>query len=164
MGAGQPTPGRTEERAMRGMTPHTWPGLAILALALALSGCGSSADGAGCSESTLKGNYVWAYDGFQVMGETATQRIPLAYAGRDVWNGNGTMTGVGSGSVNGVPDGLVTTTGTYTLEADCTGALTQVDALGNTTHWDLFVLNNGALITYVQTDAGWVASGTEQRQ
>jgi hypothetical protein len=135
-----------------------------LLIALASGGCGSTADGAGCTESTLKGNYVYAYDGFQVMGETAAQRIPFAFAGRDVWHGDGTMSGVGSGGTNGVQDGATTYTGTYTLGADCTGSLVFTDSTGTSTHWDLYVLNNGSLINYVQTDPGFVAAGSEQRQ
>jgi hypothetical protein len=135
-----------------------------LFVALASGGCGSTADGAGCTEATLKGNYVYAYEGFQVMGETAAQRIPFAFAGRDVWHGDGTMSGVGSGGTNGVPDGVSTYTGTYTLGADCTGSLVFTDSTGNATHWDLYVLNNGSLINYVQTDPGFVASGSETRQ
>lgn len=138
--------------------------IGALLVALACAGCGSTADGAGCSEATLKGNYVYAYDGFQVMGDTAAQRIPFAYAGRDVWNGDGTMSGIDSGGVNGVPDGVGAVTGTYTLGPDCTGTLVVTDANGDTTHWDLYVLNNGSLIQYVQTDPGFVAAGSEHRQ
>ncbi|MDX2166307.1 MAG: hypothetical protein SF182_04565 [Deltaproteobacteria bacterium] len=138
--------------------------MGLLVLWLLLGGCGSSADGAGCTAATLKGSYVYAYDGFQVMGETAAQRIPFAFAGRDIWHGDGTMAGTGSGGTNGVPDGVASYTGTYSLDADCTGSLIYTDGSGHATHWDLYVLNNGALISYVQTDAGFVAAGTEQRQ
>jgi len=134
----------------------------LLGLCLAANGCNSSASGSGCSEATLKGTYVWAYDGFQITGDQAAQRVPLAFAGRDVWNGDGTMTGAGSGGINGAI-ARTTANGVYVLNADCTGTLTQTDSEGVVSHWDLYVLNDGALLTYVETDEGYVASGVEQR-
>jgi hypothetical protein len=136
--------------------------IVLLGLAGTLAGGGRPAAATGCSQATLKGAYVWAYDGFQVSGALATQRVPLAYAGHDVWNGDGTMTSVNSGGVNGV-FASATATGTYTLNADCSGTLTYVDSVAGASHWDIYALNDGSVFMYVATDAGTVAAGSAHR-
>lgn len=69
-------------------------GVLLMGLTLGWAGCGGSeANGAGCAESTLKGSYVYAQDGFTISGDTATQRTPFAQGGRELFGGDGTMSG-----------------------------------------------------------------------
>jgi len=58
----------------------------------------------------------------------------------------------------------VTSTGTYTLEADCTGSSIFIDDVtGETSHFDHFVGRDGDELTFIQTDPGVVAGGSERR-
>ena len=78
-----------------------------------------------CSVATLRGTYIYSYDGF-IIGEGGEQQ-PFAFSGIESYDGAGTMTGIFSGSTNGVIDEDVFYTGTYTVNADCTSELTTVD-------------------------------------
>jgi hypothetical protein len=44
--------------------------------------------------------------------------------------------------------------GTYTLDADCTGTMTLEGQLGGTAHWDVFVTNDGKKGRMIRTDSG----------
>ena len=44
--------------------------------------------------------------------------------------------------------------GTYTINADCTGAMTMDGQLGGTAHWDIFVTGDGKKGRMIRTDAG----------
>jgi hypothetical protein len=57
----------------------------------------------------------------------------------------------------------LTTTGTYTLNADCTGTQEGVGATGAVTHYELVVAKNGDSVGLLRTDAP-VLSGTLVRQ
>ena len=115
----------------------------------------------GCSNATLQGTYLFAYSGLQIVDG---QQVPFVFAGQDRLNGDGTLTGVNSFSVNGAISKNVTYTGTYTVNSDCTGALTTVDdGTGETAHFDLFLGHDGDALSFVQTDSGFVAAGIERR-
>lgn len=43
--------------------------------------------------------------------------------------------------------------GTYTLNADCTGAMVMDGQLGGTAHWDIFVTTDGKKGRMIRTDA-----------
>ena len=112
-----------------------------------------------CSLATLRGTYIYAYDGFNVENG---QRFPFAFAGQEVYYGDGTMTGVHSASTNGTITRDIPYTGTYTVNRDCTGTLTTTEELG-TFHYDQFVGPKGNEFSWVATDPGVVASGFERR-
>jgi hypothetical protein len=114
-----------------------------------------------CSEATLRGTYIYSYDGFNV-GEGGEQQ-PFAFSGIESYDGAGRMAGIFSGSSNGVIDEDVLYTGTYTVNADCTSELTTVDPVAGELHFDQFVDPSGDEFTFVQTDQGVVASGSERR-
>jgi hypothetical protein len=114
-----------------------------------------------CSVATLRGTYAYSYDGF-IIGAGGEQQ-PFAFSGIESYDGAGTMTGIYSGSTNGVIDEDVFYTGTYTVNPDCTSELTNVDPVAGETHYDQFVDPSGDEFTFVQTDEGVVASGSERR-
>jgi hypothetical protein len=89
-----------------------------------------------CSKATLRGTYIYSYDGFTV-GQGGEQQ-PFAFSGIESYDGAGTMTGIFSGSTNGVIDEDVFHTGTYTVNADCTSELTTVDP-AEEAHYDQFI-------------------------
>jgi hypothetical protein len=104
---------------------------------------------------------LFAYTGFQIVDG---QQIPFVFAGQDRVNGEGSLTGVNSFSVNGAVSQSVTYTGTYTVNPDCTGTSTTVDdGTGEIAQFDLFFGRDGDAISFVQTDPGFVAASIERR-
>jgi hypothetical protein len=122
-------------------------------------GYAQDAEGTGtatCSVATLKGTYLFAYDGLEIKDN---DQVPFAFAGYEVYNGNGNVQGVASASVNGEITRNEPFSGTYTVNADCTGTITYTDG----THYDQFIAPDGSLVTFVQTNPGTVAAGFELR-
>ena len=112
-----------------------------------------------CSLATLRGTYIFGYEGFNLENGMP---IPVAFAGQEVYYGDGTMTGVYSASVNGQITRNIPYTGTYTVNGDCTGTLTTTEEIG-TFHYDQFVGPKGDEFSWVATDPGIVAAGFERR-
>ena len=137
--------------------------LAVAAVGLGIADVGMSGAGEGCGPRTLKGSYVYALSGFKTGGETAAQRTPFGQAGREMFNGDGTMSGVGTASFNG-KTARTTYKGTYTMNADCSGTVTFTDNQGQASNYDIFADHGGASFTYVQTDAAIVSAGWERRE
>lgn len=117
----------------------------------------------GCTAGALKGAYIFALSGFKTAGESAAQRTPFAQSGREIFNGDGTMSGVSTASMNGTIVRL-TYKGTYTVKPDCSGTVTFTDSQGQVANYDIFATPSGESFTYVQTDASVVSAGWERRQ
>jgi hypothetical protein len=117
-------------------------------------------DGAKCSEATLHGMYLAAYDGVEITGN---DQVPLAVAGHDVFNGNGKVVSVFTANLNGeIVFSKEEFSGKYTVKADCTGTLTYPAPLN--VEMDLFIAPDGSIFTFVQTKPPeQVASGFELR-
>jgi hypothetical protein len=122
------------------------------------------AAGAKCSEATLHGRYLLAYDGFEIEGKN---QGPFAVAGHAVFDGNGNVDQVFSSNFNGQVFRKVPITGTYTVKADCTGTSTFPDGV---THLaDLFIAPDGSMYTFVQIKppeqvaSGFTLRGTAKR-
>jgi hypothetical protein len=114
-----------------------------------------------CSLATLKGTYVAAPTGFQIV---RNDRVPFAIAVVQTFDGKGRTQGVFSANVNGnVVAHQVRFTGTYTVKPDCTGTQTLMPAPGNANHYDTFTTPDGSLITSVQTDPGVVSASVLSR-
>jgi hypothetical protein len=113
-------------------------------------------NGAKCSEATLRGTYLFAVDGFDIK---ENDRVPFAVAGYEVYDGNGKREGVASGNVLGEVFRNERFSGTYTVEADCTGTFTSPDG----TQVDLFIAPDGSMFTFVEVDPGVVGSGFKLR-
>jgi hypothetical protein len=116
-----------------------------------------STKGPHCTLATLKGTYLYENGGVEIGGSTPG---PLSGAGAETYNGKGGITFIGSGSSNGTAFHFQTGTGTYTVNPDCTG--TEVDT-NPTAHYDTFIDPTGNQYTWVETDPGIVAQGTEYR-
>ena len=109
-----------------------------------------------CSEATLRGTYLTAYDGVEIKGN---HQAPFAVAEHDVFDGNGNVNGVFSANFNGDITRKEPFSGTYTVKADCTGTSTF-----NSEQYDLFIAPDGSMYTFVQTNPPeFVASGFELR-
>jgi hypothetical protein len=122
--------------------------LVVGAAALTTVGAGYAKDEdasrAKCSEATLDGTYLFASDGVEIKGN---DQLPFAYAGYEVFDGNGKVNQVFSANLNGKITRNETLSGTYTVEADCTGTATYADG----TRFDQFIAPDGSELTFVQT-------------
>ena len=107
-----------------------------------------NAAGAKCSEATLHGMYLLAYDGVQIRGDN---KGSFAVAGHAVFDGNGKVDQVFSANFNGtVSQNEELKGGTYTVKANCTGTSTFISG-GETFLADLFIAPDGSMYTFVQT-------------
>jgi hypothetical protein len=97
-----------------------------------------------CSKATLDGMYLFAADGVEIKGD---EQLPFSYAGYEVFDGNGKVKQVFSANLNGKIIRNETISGTYTVEADCTGTATYADG----TRFDQFIAPDGSKLTFVQT-------------
>ena len=102
-------------------------------------------EAAKCSEATLDGTYLFAADGVGIKGN---EQLPFAYAGYEVFDGNGKVNQVFTLNINGkkvIRNESIS--GTYSVEADCTGTATYADG----TREDHFIAPDGSELTFVGT-------------
>jgi hypothetical protein len=135
--------------------------LVVGAAALTTVGAGYAKDEdasrAKCSEATLDGTYLFAYDGFVIKDN---EKVPFANAGYDVFDGQGKVKSVFSANENGKITRNESVSGTYTVKADCTGTATYADG----TRYDQFIAPDGSKLTFVQTKPSeLVTAGFELR-
>ena len=97
-----------------------------------------------CSEATLKGTYLFAQNGVELKGN---DQRPVAIAGYEVFDGNGKVKGVDSSNFNGEITRNEHFSGTYSVNADCTGTATYSDG----TRYDQFIAPDGSILTFVLT-------------
>jgi hypothetical protein len=103
-----------------------------------------NASRAKCSEATLKGTYLFAQNGVEIKGD---EQRPVAIAGYEVFDGNGKVKGVDSSNFNGEITRNERFSGTYSVNADCTGTATYSDG----TRYDQFIAPDGSILTFVLT-------------
>lgn len=119
--------------------------LVIIASSLALN-----ASAASCSNKSLKGTYLYSNEGY-------INSQPAAQSGKEIYDGKGniTLSYADGGS------SILTATGTYTINSDCTGSSSYTDG----TKYNIFVAPNGSTFSFtlVSPNAGTVQSGTETR-
>jgi hypothetical protein len=113
-----------------------------------------------CSLATLNGTYVFANDGFQMIGG---KEVPFSSAGQEKYDGNGHMNGVFSGVTGQSVSHQIRYTGTYSITPECLMTLTFTDTTGVTSHYDQYVSPDGRFFSFAQTDPGFVTSGWEVR-
>lgn len=99
-----------------------------------------------CSLATFKGGFLG-----QQQGVTAAGGInPSPGVPSQLW-----VSVIGDGLGN-TAEALLSgsTSGTYTVNADCTGTLTFANPLGNSETWDFVISGNGRTIYAIRTDSG----------
>jgi hypothetical protein len=111
--------------------------------------------GARCSLATLNGTYIMQAQGIQVGGNAPG---PFGYASISTYDGKGGTRATYSGSFNGFILRNQLLTGTYTVNADCTGTETADLGGGVLAHYDNFLSPTGNMYTAVQTDSGVVVT------
>ena len=102
---------------------------------------------ASCEVHTLRGSYLFATHGFNIVGGVA---VPKAILEGIDFNGDGTLVATFvTVSINGTIIRASGTLGTYTVQASCQGTLTFAD--GNS--FDTFVEPTGKQLWMIQTVA-----------
>jgi hypothetical protein len=120
-----------------------------------------NASRAECSKATLKGTYLLAWDGVDVMGK---KQVPFAGAGYDVFDGNGNIDAIVTINSNGHVLRKVQESGTVTVKANCTGTSTYQGG-----KFDLYIAPDGSMYTFVQikpksaVTSGFELQGTAKR-
>ena len=114
-----------------------------------------NASRAKCSEATLDGTYLFAYDGFVIKDN---EKVPFASSGYEVYDGNGHVKGVYSGNFGGEIIRNQPISGTYTVKAGCTGTVRYTDG----TQSDQFLSPDGNQVAFVLTKSPeFVGGGLE---
>jgi hypothetical protein len=105
-----------------------------------------------CSLVTMRGTHGYSYSG-TVMGSS------IAAAGPITFGGAGNLSATYDVNLGGtVFHGAFT--GTYTVNADCTGTVTlQLPLLGISSHGSFVIVDNGRRTYFVGTDSGVTVSG-----
>jgi hypothetical protein len=111
-----------------------------------------------CSNASLKGSYGASCEG------TIVGVGPLAVIGVLTADGDGNISGVETLSVNGVITSGVTLTGTYTVNADCTGSIVTTAPDGSVTDHDFVLDDNKKEIRIIVTETGAVVFCTGRKQ
>ena len=131
----------------------------VTALALGIAPS-AKADDKGCSNLSLKGTFAHTTTGFLVAPAPVGA---FAQAGTQTFDGRGGTSTVGMLSINGdiEPD---SSTGTYTVNPDCTGTFILVAANGITAHYYFALSDNGAEFHAVCTDPVGIITRVGRRQ
>lgn len=119
----------------------------------------------GCSKASLQGSF-----GYSSVGTLLDSYVPPPYAGpfgevgRQTFDGKGHTEAAASTSSNG-NYAKVTVEGTYTVNADCTGAMTlNVSPFDSIVHADFVLSDDGAEIRAIVSDAGLVETRVYRKQ
>jgi hypothetical protein len=108
-----------------------------------------------CALGSFHGNYTFANEGYQVDGSGSLSLT--ATAGRLIADGAGHVSASLTPSVNGSASRRQGS-GTYTVNADCSGTLTYTDSVNHSTsNYDIYINANN--VQFVSTDNGAISSG-----
>ena len=110
-----------------------------------------------CSNASLKGSYGASCEG------TIVGAGPLAVVSVLTADGDGNISGVETLSVNGVITTGVTLTGTYTVNADCTGSFVST-GFGSVFHNYFVIDDHKKEIRIIVTEPGVVVVCTGRKQ
>jgi hypothetical protein len=138
--------------------------IASLALAALATLVAVPAVHAQCSDATLTGNYAFTYTAVVAPGRSmkGQNNVPFAAVGVFTFDGAGSLSLTYTLVVNGVvsttsePD-----TGTYTVNSDCTGIITDA-TIG--IHFNLVTVGGGTEFSAIQTDTGFTATTEAKKQ
>ncbi len=127
---------------------------AVLLLAISWVMSANAQEGAACSNATLNGDYAITISG------SITNFGPVSVAGLVTFDGNGNIpSNLGHVVVNGVqpPVDWLTGTGTYTVNANCTGKIHLVFDNGLTRDIFIVVARKGRELRGVNAEPGFNA-------
>jgi hypothetical protein len=109
-----------------------------------------------CTNASITGNYGYSLSGLVV----STGQAPFVAAGTMTFDGSGNLTGKDTATEGSSVSR--TFTGTYSMNADCSGTVTVLDSLGTTSQYN--VLMAADRIQFVETDTGTIVAGEAKRK
>lgn len=130
----------------------------LVAAAMAVGVSGVALADNDCSLKTLRGSYVFAANGYNIVSGIAQPKTIVEVID---FNGDGTLSvPAATRSLNGViartsPGG----TGGYTVDTGCKGTIAFAGGLG----FDIFISPNGETLWMIQTNSDTVFQGTATR-
>jgi len=144
------------------MKDHLATALPLTAIAIAL--CLAAAlpvHAAQCSVSSVAGSYGYTTSGF--VASSATTFVPVSAVGKITFDGHGNVSGSQTRVVAGSPLDE-TYSGTYTVNADCTGSFTVlVEPDTRTSTLDLVWTDNTNSAVAIFTNPGFILTATARR-
>jgi hypothetical protein len=133
----------------------------ILQLMVLVASSGAMAGSRECTDSTIKGSYA-----FTIHGQILMPGGPLLVDGiaKTTFDGNGELIQVSAVAINGnIPLIWSPSSGTYTVNSDCTGTMTLISTGQPTLHLAILVSQSGNHIHTVITDRGLAATSDAER-
>ncbi len=120
-----------------------------------------------CTNTTLSGNYAYSFSGHAYLGADGTPRpggtpVEILAVGVITFDGQGAFTGADTESTGGVirPRSY---SGSYTVNADCTG-ISTIDPPVGPAHTFMAIDQGGDEFYVIVTDPGAAISGVAHRQ
>src|SRR6516225_9127538 len=111
-----------------------------------------------CTIASFQGAF-----GYTFTGLTGFNALPFAAVGRLLADGQGNVSGVETDSSNGEIFQR-SYTGTYQVNADCTGSEVSVDNFGKTVKCNFVIVSGGAVIRVIETDTNTAIVGCLRQQ
>ena len=135
--------------------------ISLVLLTLALAASSAVTAQASCTDLTIKGSYAFTIHG-QIL--TPNGPIPIDGLARTTFDGNGNLTQLDTVAVNGhIPLVWRPSTGTYTVNPNCTGTITLITTGQPTLHLAILVSHSGDLIHDVVVDPGFAVTADAER-
>jgi hypothetical protein len=123
---------------------------AITALVLGMAPTANAQANKGCSNASLRGTFAYTVTGALVAAPAPLG--PYGEVGSQTFDGNGNTTAAGMSSTNG-NIGPADSTGTYTVNADCTGTFILQIAPGISAHYFFVISDAGDVYQAVCLDS-----------
>jgi hypothetical protein len=118
----------------------------------------------GCTVATLTGPYAVSAPGFISPGASIKgAQVPLAAVGVFVFDGTGNWSTTYTLAINGEIIPGVIASGTYSVNSDCTGAITYT-AGGHTPNFNMVIIGGGKEIFGIETTPGFTGTFDAKKQ
>ena len=114
-----------------------------------------------CTVRSLAGNFGLTVTAMNIVPPSTS--IPIVSVGLVNFDGAGSLSGAVTTSFGGFI-GTDSITGSYTVEANCTGSFSVTFSNGFTISHNLVIVDEGKEIDFIQTDQGTVTTGRARRQ
>ena len=135
----------------------------LLLLALALAAASAvTAQASVCNNSTIRGTYAYT-----IHGQVFVPNGPILYIdglARTTFDGEGNITELDALAVNGnMAPGWAYNTGTYSVDANCTGTITVTNGNQPLVHLQMVIAQSGNTIHEMTTDPGFATTAEGER-
>jgi len=115
-----------------------------------------------CTDASLSGSYAFQVDGANISAPLPGGPGPFAAVGKNTYDGKGGMTGTIVISSNGVIIDA-SYTGTYSVNADCTGVKSATLNVGATVDFSFVIDDDLREIRMIVSDPGFAVSGSARK-